>query len=265
MITKPERPINIKDLVIEEPKAKKEDEIDSLLMEEWPRTVALINQTLRRGIDYQLMKSAMYAVMLKPEFRKDILLRGHHVDIFKKDLEDIRVRPQYSLVLEEFRTLFPDYADMYLVSREQHMRIASVFIDELKKPQIHSDTLEPLAAYKRMYPDAMRRFNFDEDEIWNKVKPIDPPGKVNAALKILFPERFEKETHMTENALKAEMARINDLKGQSGNEVYFLPFCYYYKVLAAQSLEFTNGGMKMIMPEQISETTTPALPEARRY
>src|SRR3989344_2358164 len=157
--------------------------------------------------------------------------------------------PSRAFVKEEVGRYIPKAAEQFsqLMKESRPTYIPIALMGRSAIPlRVHS---QPLVIDEQYYLSLLQRFA-DEKERDRKSDSPDHIADKASAIRILYPGKPVTDYLTTQDwqfMKEGFMKRINDKKwfGQTS----FIPFAFDLKILAAEKVEFTDQGMKLVMPK----------------
>ncbi len=278
MITPTERPINIKDLVIEAPKPNGEGPFDPMdaLPENYFDNFAnsLKNHTaFDQSTDLYLLRS------LCPQKFEDLTIKSDHL-LAVQDRAFLDTKHAYwPVLLMWWKTIRPDIDINSQISNSEKQKIH----EELFNINIDKDWVignqEEVVALKIFFPElyghvkslAILRMT---EELMQPSVGIVQKTRLAANLKLLAPDYF-RDIYSNPGANNYIGAQLSsdfwqesrlELQKSSGYSILQTELALNLKILAAREVKFGNQGLELVMPEKPpQDQQTPPLPEARRF
>ncbi len=269
MITKNERPVNIKDLVVDEPNTDRYGSFDPRLLfseKRQQQTVALLNtEILKNYVDsFALLESIYTLLKLFPEKSGDLKFKTalQQKIIQTLNLNDHKARP-VTLMYANF--IFPEDIE---ISSDIQKQIKADFENVDKNSGwlvYNSNLLLGLKAYSpEIFHSIFSKSSWDKMErelrFTNDTKNVVRKAKLAAHMRLLDPKRYEE--------IKLNRAFWETAKDEiqnTSNGLLCLDLALNVQILRAKAVRLTKQGVEFTLPESQLDGNTPPLPEARRF
>ncbi len=269
MITKSERPINIKDLVIEEPKVM--DEIAPFSIkrdideQNYQAMVKFLNNRFMLRWSEDTGETACNLYTLFPQRREDFIKDNSLSDTLLDWIrpgDSERFRYKYFL-----KTVFPDVYDQFPVNKKLFEERWTEIMKNIGEGNQGSLDLEDLVCIKALDQDLVvsKEQKKNLEDLVPRFNRATLANQVRKAvvLKVLSPELFDK-LNITDDFWKNNREYLNFLKKEN-RWLDFVKRVYQLNIISAQEIKFQNGEMVIVPPVDLKEVNVVPLPETRRF
>ena len=270
-----EKPVNIKELVLEESIQKEryvfrpEDEISEDDFDSIRKFIVKDPQ------GWNFLQLAYETSVLFPAKKEDLGIGDWTTVIIANEMKSYKdaIREGLPSIIRNYKAFFnlPTTSDLSAINIDiNDMRgIYATLMKKVRRKEFPQAVLDSLVAYKLLYPSEYEDFGVNDASQEQMISAAHNAGletgmRMAARIKILLPS-FDIRTAFSDSDIAMHYKNFLALKSQ-GQWGLVAEEAFSLYILTAEKVETEDGKLKVTLPDKFqSATTTPTLPETRRF